>query len=240
MSNRFLGLYLAILIISNIFFFSIFLEDGPLTYSDMILGKIINQSCHLLILFYIIFKKYISFKDTVIICVFCIQLLDIANEFINYLSPFSDTVAVDMVFVMSQRVLWSVIFVTLGSNFISNSRLKNILNLAFGSFIFCLFLSTFESLDKLQPNVVISLLILYIMIIYGSNFKDKILHQVGIGVLLVVLADMAFLFSGLHDDLHWKYLYLLPRLLLNLGELLILYKVLEKYRLPTLPLTPIS
>ena len=57
-----------------------------------------------------------------------------------------------------------------------------------------------------------------------------IFHEVGIGVTLIVLADLAFVFSGFHDDLNWKYLYLLPRLFLNLGEMLILLKILEKYK----------
>lgn len=231
MSNRFLGLYLTILILSNVFFFSIFWEDSPLTYSDIILGKIINQSCHLLVVFYIIFKKHISLKNSVIICVLAIQLLDIGNEFVNYFFPFADTVNVDIVFVMGQRLLWTIIFIILGSKFISKNRLKNILNIFFGSFIFCLFLCSFGSFEGLQLNVIISIIILFIMLVYGSNHNDKIFHEVGFGSLLIVLADLAFLFSGLHADLHWKYLYLLPRLFLNLGELLILFKALENKQL---------
>jgi hypothetical protein len=209
-----------------------------MTNSDIILGKILNQSCHLLIVFYIVLKKNISIKNTVIICVLAIQLIDVANEIMNYFFPLIDTIEVDIVFVMSQRLLWTIIFVVSGASFISKNRLKNIFNIAFGTLIFCVFLSAFEKLDKLQPMVILSILILYNMSIYGSNFKDKVFHEVGIGALLIFLADLAFLYSGLHDDLHWMYLYLLPRIFLNLGEILILFKILEKYRVETtLPIT---
>lgn len=201
-----------------------------MTNSDIILGKILNQSCHLLIVFYIVLKKHISLRNSVLICVLSIQLLDIANEILNYYFPKIDTVNVDLIFVISQRLLWIIIFVILGTNFISKGKLKNILNMAFGSLIFLLFLLKFEITHSNQPVVIFSIIILYIMLIYGSNFKDKIFHEVGIGVLLIVLADLAFVFSGFHDDLHWKYLYLLPRLFLNLGEMLILIKILEKYK----------
>ena len=230
MSNRFIGLYLTILLISNIFFFSIIWENNPMTTSDIILGKILNQSCHLLILGYIVFKKHISLRNSIIMCVLTIQLLDIANEIINYCYPDEDSVNVDLIFVISQRLLWIIILVVLGTNFISKSKLKNILNLAFGSLVFLLFLLKFEVNYTEQPVVIFSIIVLYFLLIYGSNYKEKFFHEVGIGVALIVIADLAFVFSGFHDDLNWRYLYLLPRLFLNLGEMLILLKILEKYR----------
>lgn len=230
MSNRFIGLYLTILLISNIFFFSIILENSPMTIADIFLGKILNQSCHLLIVCYIVFNKHISLSNSVIICVLTIQLLDIANEITNYCFHESDTVNVDLIFVMSQRLLWIIILVILGTNFISKRKLKNFLNVAFGSLIFLIFLLKFEINHNDQPVVYCSIIILYLLLIYGSNFKDKIFHEVGIGVTFIVMADLAFVFSGFHDDLNWKYLYLLPRLFLNLGEMLILLKILEKYK----------
>jgi len=230
MSNRFIGLYLTILLISNIFFFSIIWENNPMTTSDIILGKILNQSCHLLIVCYIVFKKHISLRNSIIICVLAIQFLDISNEIINYYYPDEDTVNVDLIFVISQRLLWIIILVLLGTNFISKSKLKNILNLAFGSLVFLLFLLKFELNHSEQPVAIFSTIILYVLLIYGSNFRENIFHEVGIGVGLIVTADLAFVFSGFHDDLNWRYLYLLPRLFLNLGEMLILLKILEKYR----------
>jgi hypothetical protein len=157
-------------------------------------------------------------------------LLDIANEIANYCNPDRDTVNVDLIFVMSQRLLWIINFVYLGTNFINKSKLKNILNLIFGSLIFLIFLLKFEINHNDKPVVFCSIIILYIMLIYGSNFKDKIFHEVGIGVTFIVMADLAFVFSGFHNDLNWKYLYLIPRLFLNLGEMLILLKILEKYK----------
>lgn len=230
MSNRFIGLYLTILLISNIFFFSIILENSPMTTADIFLGKILNQSCHLLIVCYIVFNKHISLRNSVIICVLTIQLLDIANEITNYCFHEGDTVNVDLIFVMSQRLLWIIILVILGTNFISKRKLKNFLNVAFGSLIFLIFLLKFEITHSNQPVVYCSIIILYILLIYGSNFKEKLFHEVGIGVTFIVMADLAFVFSGFHDDLNWKYLYLLPRLFLNLGEMLILLKILEKYK----------
>jgi hypothetical protein len=159
-----------------------------------------------------------------------IQFLDISNEIINYYYPDEDTVNVDLIFVISQRLLWIIILVLLGTNFISKSKLKNILNLAFGSLVFLLFLLKFELNHSEQPVAIFSTIILYVLLIYGSNFRENIFHEVGIGVGLIVTADLAFVFSGFHDDLNWRYLYLLPRLFLNLGEMLILLKILEKYR----------
>ncbi|MCP9747515.1 hypothetical protein [Lacihabitans sp. CS3-21] len=169
-------------------------------------------------------------RNSVIICVLTIQLLDIANEITNYCFPDGDTVNVDLIFVMSQRLLWIIILVILGTNFISKRKLKNFLNVAFGSLIFLIFLLKFEINHNDQPVVYCSIIILYILLIYGSNFKEKLFHEVGIGVTFIVMADLAFVFSGFHDDLNWKYLYLLPRLFLNLGEMLILLKILEKYK----------
>ena len=64
----------------------------------------------------------------------------------------------------------------------------------------------------------------------ANNTTEKYIHKIGIGALCIVLGDLAFLYSGFHNDYLYKYLYTLPRILISVGELLIVYKIFEKYR----------
>lgn len=235
MSNRFLGLCLAFLFLSNIFFFSIIRDNSRIEDSDILLGKILNQSTHLLLFFYLFFKKNINPREPLNFSILLYLIIEFLNEIFNYYFSKMDTVIVDTMIVLSQRIIVIIIFLRLGASIISVIRTKNFLNISFSTLM--IYFASFFLSDSNSVTLLfcISFIILFIMVILGSNLDIKMLHEIGIGALFIVIGDFAFMLSGYFNDELWKHLYMVPRLLIHVGELLIFYKVLEKYKTPPKP-----
>ncbi len=230
MSNRFISLCLAVLLLSNLFFYSIASEVTPLTFNDIVLGKVINQSMHLLCFGYILFNRNISKKDHLVITLLVYFGLEFFNEAFNYLFLAQDTVYLDSIIISLQRITLIYVFVQLGSQILSSKNLKNIFQIILlGILVYLLYLLFRKDLAQLLLMWV-PLVVLYMFQLYGSNVNAKLVHQIGVATILIVLADAAFVYSGLNNDLNWKSLYLLPRIFLNLGELMIFHKILEKHK----------
>ena len=231
MSNRFLGLCLAFLFLSNIFFFSLIWDNNPIEYFDILLGKILNQSTHLLLFFYLLFKKNINLRESLNLSILLYFIIEFLNEIFNYYYLEQDTVIVDTMLVLSQRIILIFIFLRLGSGLLSVICTKNFLNIGFSTLMIYLasfFLSGSNSVTLL---FCMSFLILFIMVILGSNLDIKMFHEIGIGALFIAIGDFAFMLSGYYNDELWKHLYMIPRLLIHVGELLIFYKIFEKYKI---------
>lgn len=96
--------------------------------------------------------------------------------------------------------------------------------------MFYIFFEGFLSVNAYSLLTFSIISVIFIMVIMGSNTDEKYFHQIGIGALFIALGDLAFLYSGFHQDFLYKYLYTIPRILISLGELLIVYKVFEKFK----------
>ena len=229
MSNRFFGLCLTILLISNIFFLNFIINPTPLNFSEVSLGKLLNQSTHLLIFFYLILNKKIDKKDLKIILILIIISIDFINEFIVLVYPPALKLDyLDSLFVITERFLMAFLMYTIGGKLIATSLYKNLLNILFAGFFIYLFSEGFANTGKFSNLIIASFIVLFIMTILGSNTSEKLFHFIGLGVLIVALGDLAYIYSAFHGDFAWKYLYTLPRVLISLGELFIVYKVLKK------------
>lgn len=231
MSNRFFSLCLTVLLLSNIFFLNYIKNSTGFLPSDYILGIVLNQSTHILLFFYIFLNKNIPFSDSKTLLVLFIILLDFSNEIINYY--YRDNIyspVIDSTIVAFERISWTLIFWISGSSLFSKSYLKNICNIGFGIFMFYIFFEGFLSVNAYSLLTFSIISVIFIMVIMGSNTDEKYFHQIGIGALFIALGDLAFLYSGFHQDFLYKYLYTIPRILISLGELLIVYKVFEKFK----------
>lgn len=235
MSNRFLGLCLAFLFLSNIFFFSLIWDNNPIEYPDILLGKFLNQSTHLLLFFYLLFKKNINLREPLNISILLYLSIEFLNEIYNYYHIEQDTVIVDTMIVLSQRIILIIIFLKLGASLVSVIRTKNFLNIGFSTLM--IYFASFFLSDSNSVTLLffMSFLILFIMVILGSNLDIKMFHEIGIGALFIAIGDFAFMLSGYYNNELWKHLYMIPRLLIHVGELLIFYKIFEKYKIPKLP-----
>ncbi|MCP9767799.1 hypothetical protein EGI22_07725 [Lacihabitans sp. LS3-19] len=231
MSNRFIGFNLTILAISNIFFFNLALEIQPLTYQDIVLGKILNQSNRLLIFLYIITNNKFTFKEINISIILLIIIVGFSNEVFNYFYIQEDKILENSIFMIIEKLLWILIFISLGGRLFTKNHIKSFLNLIFGFSLLYFSYKAIQSNTELKaiPFLNFTMLIIIAFVIFSSNIRESYFHMLGIGALLITFGDLAFIYSGYFEDLHWRSLYLLPRFLISIGELMIIYKILENY-----------
>lgn len=229
MSNRFFSLCLAVLLISNIYFYNFALFGSDFSKQEIYLGILLNQSIHLLLFFYLIYGKPIKKLDKKTLTVLLILGLDIANEICNiFIIDFQYSYVVDGSIVGLQRICWIILFAFLGGKLFSKIKAKNLLSLAFVFFMIYFLRIGFGNSLVDSIGIVILHFILLVFIITGSNSNSRLFHWVGLGALLIALGDLAFIYSGFHGDYKYRYLYLLPRFMINFGELLIVFKIFSE------------
>jgi hypothetical protein len=165
-------------------------------------------------------------KRNITILVLVILSLDFLNEIINIstqnteLSPIIDSSIVGL-----QRILWTVIFAIEGGRLFTNNKLKNLLNIAFASFMIYSFMVGFGYAISYPVWVEFLHVVLFGFVIVASNTNKSFFHFIGLGALFIAIGDLAYIYSGFHNDSFHRYLYLVPRVLIGLGELMIIHKL---------------
>jgi len=228
MSKRFFGLCLTTLLMSNIYFYNFLIIWENVSPEEIYLGKFLNQSIHILLFVYIALKKNILLMPTIKVIILTILGLDFLNEALNILFMNSEySSLLDSSIVVTQRILWSIIFIKLGGRLVTKNQTKNILNLAFATFMIYSFTAGFGPKIPFGFWVQFLHLILFIFVVVGSNTEIRYFQPVGLGALFVALGDLAFIYSGFHDDYKYRYLPLFPRFMIMIGELMILFVILQ-------------
>lgn len=235
MSKRFLWLCVSVLIVSNIYFVNLAAQTSftGFTFSELLLGKILNQGTHWLIIFYLIIKRYWEFNNSKVHLVVLVFLFDILNEAVYYFSPQeSYAILLDSIFVDLERIGWLCIFMMMGGKIWVRKQNKNRLTVWLLVGVMCFYFVFFQNdIQLFQRFIIISFMLLLVALFaVAMNTKNTIWHAYTYGVLLIILGDLAFVYSEFHDDLDWRYLYTVPKFLINVGELLIVYHLLRKYQ----------
>jgi hypothetical protein len=229
MEKKFLYFCITILLISNIFFINLIIFDlQNLSNSDIYLGKILNQSVHLLLVLYILFKiRTITFNKYLLLAIF-ILFIDIAYDFLPIqIELISYKISSNIFFTLIQRAGWLMIILFLGGSFFAKTNTAKVLTIIlFLSFILGHYWG-FADLNYLSITYYVFLIILFLMQIASLNSGGKYINMLSISTFLIVVGDLCFLFSGYHNDYMWRYLFVIPRMLVQLGELMIIYQLLE-------------
>lgn len=237
MSKRFLWLCISVLMLSNIYFVNYALKASftNLTFSELLLGKILNQGIHWLIILYLIVKHYWEFNNSKVHLVVLVFLLDIVNEAVYYLPSYRNYIAfIDSTFVSFERLGWITIFILLGGKIWVNEKRKQLLTGIVFIILCLLYVYMMAFQNTIQPfyKVFIGcfMLLLFVFFVFGMNTKKTIWHEYTLGAVLIILGDLAFIHAEFYFGTHWRYLYVIPKILINSGELIFVYNLLLRYQ----------